>query len=137
MKPCTKCGQDKPFIEYYKDSKIKNGHYGECKACIKKRSTQWKLNNPEQVRESQLKNLYGITAQEYNTLIEDQSGRCAICSKDFQSSKHTHLDHCHLTGKIRGILCSNCNRGIGLLKDSVQILENAVQYLNQHSTEEQ
>ena len=133
MKPCTKCGEDKPFIEYYKDSKVKDGHYNECKSCIKKRTAQWKRDNPEQAKNTHLKSLYGISSEEYNTLLEKQSGVCAICLTPFKSTRSTHLDHCHTSKKIRGILCANCNRGIGMLKESLQTLENAIHYLKTHS----
>jgi hypothetical protein len=60
---------------------------------------------------------------------EDQNNCCKICEKVFADSVDTCVDHCHTTKKVRGLLCNHCNRAIGLFKESLQSLENAVQYL--------
>jgi hypothetical protein len=88
---------------------------------------------------------YGVTREQYDAMVEEQGGRCKVCGTD-QPSTHprkTHwcVDHCHTTGRVRGLLCDNCNRGIGLLKDCPEVLSRAaaylrgtpdVEYLNQH-----
>lgn len=74
-----------------------------------------------------LMRFYNITKEEYNKLFEKQTGRCAIC---FSESKiKLSVDHCHKTGRVRGLLCRKCNLGIGFLKDSVEFLNKAIKYL--------
>jgi len=97
---------------------------------------RWRRMNPESyrisARKSELKRRHGITLEEYDRMFQEQRGRCQICkNKGAGTSKYYPLDidHCHLTGKIRGLLCGLCNRGIGQLKDSPAILRAAVAYL--------
>ena len=70
----------------------------------------------------------GITPEQYNTLLQKQNGVCAICKQT--CSRALAADHCHTTGKVRGLLCNNCNRGLGHFKDSRELLETASAYLN-------
>jgi hypothetical protein len=79
---------------------------------------------------------YGITPDEFTLQMERQGWRCAICRKLFVMDKekyngpeYPHVDHDHLTGEVRGILCSSCNQGIGKLQDDVEILKRAAKYL--------
>lgn len=81
----------------------------------------------------------GVTVDEYYTMLKKQKGLCAICKKQESSSpgkkskwtntQRLSVDHCHKTKKVRGLLCSNCNRGIGYLKDDIKILSKAISYL--------
>ena len=79
----------------------------------------------------QLKRNYGISLDEYHELVKQQNGVCAICKSPPPEGrkKRLSIDHCHDTGVVRGLLCDNCNRSLGLLKDSIDVLENAIQYL--------
>jgi len=72
---------------------------------------------------------YGISLEGYNKRIEQQQGICPICNRLLDMGKNTHVDHNHNTGKIRGILCSDCNHAIGLLRDSIPAFKNAIKYL--------
>lgn len=80
---------------------------------------------------SLLKSKFGITEETYNQILIRQGNRCAICGS-YQVSKRLAVDHNHSTGKVRGLLCVNCNLGIGSLKEDRQILENAIEYLELH-----
>jgi hypothetical protein len=71
---------------------------------------------------------YNITFDEYSALLEGQNSCCAICKKK-PTNKHLAVDHCHKTGKIRGLLCNSCNRAIGLMKDDITLLKNSIKYL--------
>ena len=71
---------------------------------------------------------YGITLQEYNSLLEKQNHRCAICYQ--KDSRRLGVDHCHITKRIRGLLCTKCNRAVGLLKDDPKICRTASRYLS-------
>jgi len=74
--------------------------------------------------------MFGVSEDDYNELFKNQSGGCAICGKhQNELSRSLCVDHCHDTGKIRGLLCSDCNVGIGRLKDSLENLKNAIEYL--------
>jgi len=78
---------------------------------------------------------FGITTKDYDKMLLEQQMRCAVCqgtSTGDKRSKNFHVDHCHTTGKIRGLLCSACNKGLGLFTDSQDKLENAIKYLQKH-----
>ena len=84
--------------------------------------------------ESWLKCRYGITADEYWALYESQGGKCRICGTTDGTRKDSKLlsvDHCHATGKIRGLLCTRCNAGLGHFQDNPVLLESALAYLRQ------
>jgi len=78
-------------------------------------------------RKAILKYRYGITPEDFEVLFFKQNGKCAICRVEYHLTMH--IDHDHVTGKVRGLLCNNCNRGLGHFKDSYQTLANAIQYL--------
>lgn len=99
------------------------------------RRTQSKLDDPQRWKDYKTKALlkrYGLTPESYIDLLTAQGGRCAICQRtDPGCSRHARLavDHCHTTGKVRGLLCNGCNRGIGFLMDNPTILRAAADYL--------
>jgi hypothetical protein len=72
---------------------------------------------------------YGLTTEGFQALLASQGGGCAICETPIIGKGEAHIDHCHDTKKVRGLLCIKCNRGIGLLQDSVDILKKAISYL--------
>lgn len=94
-----------------------------------------RLTNPEDFRrwqrDSYVRTKYGIETADYELLLAQQGGRCAICGTDNpgKNKKFWSIDHDHETGQVRGLLCSSCNRGIGLLGDNVERLEAALSYL--------
>jgi hypothetical protein len=78
-----------------------------------------------------IRNQYGITLAEYNTMLEAQDYKCAICgNEDEVEGRRLAIDHCHTTGKVRGLLCGKCNRGLGLFYDNEELLQSAIKYLN-------
>lgn len=82
----------------------------------------------QRYEEYRLKVRYGITTAEYWNLVAEQKGVCAICGKS--DGKKLHIDHDHKTNKVRGLLCGNCNKGLGLFKDDVSLLDKAIKYLD-------
>lgn len=85
-----------------------------------------------------LKRYYGMSREEYNAMLAEQDGKCAICKNEETAifkgrPKELHVDHCHETGKIRGLLCGCCNGGLGLFKDNVDTILAAIRYLKFHS----
>lgn len=121
---CIGCKEVKSITDYFSDASRKRGFSQRCKACDTERAKY-----PRKVH--QLFALYGLTIEDHIKMIDNQSNKCLICSIDFATlnSKHVHVDHCHETGKIRGILCKNCNHGIGNFKDNLLFLQNAITYL--------
>lgn len=86
---------------------------------------------------SHLKRSYGLTLEEFDVMLTTQGGRCALCDGLFtelaprRNRQTIHVDHDHATGKVRGLLCVNCNLGIGYFGESVAKLQRAIRYLNQ------
>lgn len=72
---------------------------------------------------------YGITLEEKQARIKRQGDVCGLCREPFKSAKDTHVDHCHTTWVVRGILCFNCNHGLGAFRDREDLLKDAVHYL--------
>jgi hypothetical protein len=80
-----------------------------------------------------IRRVYGITLKEYDALLQEQDGVCAICKKvDDVLDRKLSVDHDHKTGKVRGLLCTHCNTGIGQLKESLELLLVAAEYLKKH-----
>lgn len=82
-------------------------------------------------RNLNLQHSYGITSERYDAMLHDQHGVCAICGKA-ERSKPLSVDHDHETGFIRGLLCQNCNTGLGMFNDSIRLLAGAIVYLQDH-----
>lgn len=152
MKYCSRCAQDKPGTEFYKKS-LPNGGYSlrsYCKSCGKAERDAWRKASPkdnernkeynrthaEEIRGKKLVKNYwpSLTWQqaiaEWNRLFTLQDGLCAFG----HASDTLHVDHCHTTGKVRGLLCYNCNSGIGRFKDNVEVMQKAIEYLNRSKT---
>lgn len=89
-----------------------------------------KKRTPEYKRHYQYKRAYGITLEAYNALHEKQNGLCAICARPERERKVLSLDHDHDTGEIRGLLCSNCNKGLGFFDDNAALVRAAHEYLS-------
>ena len=118
MQKCSKCCEQKPFSMFYKN---KDKPRKDCKVCHEKTKMKSKVG------------AYGLTLIQYSGMFVKQNNCCAICNKEFVSKKHTHIDHCHKTNKVRALLCSGCNTAIGLLKESPENLKSALKYLKKHS----
>lgn len=94
-------------------------------------SAKWQRENPQK-RLGQRLRAYGISVADYERLLAEQGGACAICGRvDSGNAKDTrlHVDHCHATGRVRGLLCTNCNHGLGKFADSPERIERAALYL--------
>lgn len=160
MIKCQSCKKLKIKVEFSKNSSRSNGLNGFCKECMKKYREKnrkeyskynkeykrvnkeilkedrkkYQMSNKEkisdQVRAVKLKRRYGITTQHYDDLLIEQDYKCVICGTEYRCDKRLHVDHDHETGDVRGLLCGECNRGIGMFKDSQKLLKNAINYLN-------
>lgn len=92
-------------------------------------SKRWKDAHPEARRAQNLKKNFGLTIEQYDALLLAQGGTCAICREVCGTGKRLAVDHDHETGEIRGLLCFDCNSGIGKLKDNRALLLRAAEYL--------
>ena len=101
----------------------------------RRRAAIWRKGNPEKVKEytaranrkNNLKKKYSITEDDYQKMLEKQNGLCAICGG--RGKKKLSVDHCHVTKKVRGLLCQRCNVGIGMFKDDTNFMNKAIEYL--------
>lgn len=127
---------DKEYLKkYYRDNKPAAkkrmaAYYQANRDSIIDKSKKAYRRDPEAHWAYMLKYKFGITANQYNAMLEAQKGLCQICGKRPSGRfKRLAVDHCHKTNKIRGLLCSRCNRAIGALEDSSEVLSQAVRYL--------
>ncbi len=116
-----------------KNAEWRKTHRKEC--C--EATARWRANNPEYERRRKLIERYGITPEQYTELLVAQGGCCAICRQQETARHNTSIrvqklavDHCHITGKVRGLLCQDCNRGISKFHDDPILLQKAIDYLS-------
>ena len=131
MKTCTVCNESKPATDYYADKRFKAKLKSECKECHKQQCYKWAQKNKDKKAAYQRKCTFGITMEDYNQFLEDQNSVCAICQQKCGSGNRLSVDHCHNSGKVRGLLCGNCNRALGLFKDNKKFLQKAIDYLGE------
>lgn len=152
-KKCGKCLKVKNVSEFYAraDKKKTDGspvYRFACKSCHTKDGLiryEEKYKGYGRRKSSYtwlLKSKYGLTEEQYTDIIKDQKGLCPICSTEivnvFDEStlkhKSSHVDHCHSSGKVRGVLCHGCNTGLGMFKEDVRTLTKAARYLHKWTT---
>jgi len=160
MKECKVCKQQLPDEKFnitrhtLKGEIVKEYRDSTCMVCRRKKhlenpkkrevhrkgSKNWYQKNPEKAKSQRLKR-YGITYEQYNELREKQNYCCASCGRHESVVEQGRakgaetalcVDHCHSTGKVRGLLCTNCNTLIGKAKDDIETLNKAIQYLKEH-----
>ena len=140
-KICSLCKIEKPLEEFHNSSKSKDGKKSSCKSCRNEDSRKWNSKNKQRKAETarwwSKKNKYGITKDDYISLLTKQQGCCAICNSKSEDNMHGHLyvDHCHKTGVVRGLLCYDCNTLLGMSKDSPEVLLSAINYLKEVNME--
>ncbi|WLW38395.1 hypothetical protein OCLPNDPH_00020 [Escherichia phage Zappy] len=142
MRTCSRCGSTKESTEFRKTN-------GWCISCAREdnRSRYHRNKGTEageahrlSARKSWLKKAYGLTLEEYDTMFDSQKGRCAICSDiifkhgSIESKNNVaHVDHCHDSGSVRGLLCGTCNSALGKFGDKVAVLRAAITYLEKYN----
>ncbi len=154
IKICFTCGKPKALFDFYKSSYwvsnkgnpvVKYAVHRNCKICERKQTTS-KRTSPAKTRQPRpimsfedtqiakrnnlLKRKYGITLDRYNEFLERQNGGCAICGEP-PTTQILVVDHCHKSGKIRGLLCHKHNSAIGFLNDSPELIKKANEYLGE------
>ena len=140
MKICNKCHIEQPIENYYTQTgaRTKLGYRRPtCKSCVNKDSIKWSKENKDKVkqyrRKAKLKQKYGISLNQYEEMKLAQNNKCAICNEEHER-RPLNVDHCHTTGKIRGLLCDKCNMALGLLKDSLELIDSLKRYLHAHTS---
>lgn len=139
---CTKCKQAKLLTDFHTVSKNSERRRSICKLCHNKiyrdnyrknpekyrKYTNSKPYRPELKRKANLKT-FGLTIQQYEEMLQQQNGVCAICLETCTSGKRLAVDHCHATGKVRQLLCRRCNQSMGKFNDDPILLQKVVDYL--------
>ena len=120
-KKCSGCAEVLPASHFHVRRDRGNGKalQSKCKQCTSKIFKQWSDKNPGSSRKRNLKKKYGIDEETYFKMLEDQGGGCGICGSTesgWKTSPWLHVDHCHTSGTIRGLLCHQCNIMIGCLE---------------------
>lgn len=110
-----------------KDKLAKKKYYEKTKDKFREREKKWRQENPDKSYDTALKYKYGITLEFVNKLKVKQNNKCKLCEKETKLL----VDHCHTTGKIRGLLCNKCNVALGSFKDNIEVLQKAIDYLKQ------
>jgi hypothetical protein len=135
MLVCSTCNKKKEESFFYKRDDRPKGYTSSCKECrSKKIRDAW---TPRKQSAYKLKANYGLTVDEYKSMLAEQNNVCAICKKPETAKsnggyiKSLAVDHCHSTGEVRGLLCHHCNTGLGKFKDDIELLKSAIEYLKE------
>ena len=140
LKRCTQCKEEKDLLAFYNSKASKDGKSYRCKDCDKVAGIAYRKRHKERDRRNRRNTSrrikYGLTPEVYDQMLKDQNGKCPICQKQLREgwTKNHHknracIDHCHKTNKVRGILCTMCNKGLGLLGDDLEGIIRAKRYL--------
>lgn len=139
VKVCCRCKTERPIGHFRRDKTAPEWRKTACIECV----TAGELNHPERVdhmRRYHLAHKYGLDLDDVAEMLEDQGGKCLICSVDLDfanrasQKKRAHIDHCHASGKVRGILCGVCNAKLGTV-ESPGFLVKALAYLKKHGVD--
>lgn len=149
FKRCCSCKEAKPRAAFYPSKSTFDGIQSSCRECQKANrkkwaaknkqvasgyARRWRERNPRAAKDHKLRSTYGVPLGTYDRLLAEQGGKCAICGTDTPGGRGDfHVDHCHETGKVRGLLCRSCNVGIGHFNHSKEALVSAARYLSEGS----
>lgn len=140
-KKCTKCLRFLDIKKFSVGRAYRGGYRSRCKSCRAKYQKEHRGTgelSPKQIRNKSsdynrlIQRKYGINIKQKNKILKNQNNRCAVCKSLFinnEKCRSDHIDHCHKTGMVRGILCRSCNLGLGLFRDNTEFLETAIKYL--------
>lgn len=147
MKTCTHCKTEKPPEAFHQRLDTKDGRAARCRDCDRKKVAEYRERNRDAIRTRQraayradptkhqqrgLRRKYGLSLIEVQTMIVAQSGRCAICAE----VAALNVDHCHVTGRVRALLCAQCNTALGLAHESPERPRALAVYLEKHNSKE-
>lgn len=137
MRLCSSCKELRPNTAFLVRYNRKRGklYPTACDVCRRQARKRYRASNPRVIksveRASKLKQRYGLTPEGYKHLLCSQDSKCAICrsANPGGTKRNFHVDHCHVTKRVRGLLCDKCNRGLGFFNDDVNVLARAVDYM--------
>lgn len=113
---------------------IKKRYRDTNRRSLRVKGREYYYDNVDRFRNNTLKSKYNLTLEQYNEILEKQRGMCAICETDkCKSGRYFTVDHSHKTSKVRGLLCGNCNSGLGMFSDNIDFLKRAISYLEKYS----
>jgi len=129
-KECTKA-RKAAYLKAHpdRDKATRKAHYEKNRARRVAESCTWQAANKGRVRTNYLKRNYKLSTEQYDAMLKGQGYQCACCRVTFSEDQKPAVDHCHKTGKVRGLLCANCNRAIGLLYDNPETMLRLADYL--------
>lgn len=134
LKACSKCKLKKSRDHYHVDRSMSTGYSSVCAEC--RREKRKLVSNDAKRRDYNLQYKYGVTKEWFDEMLVYQDFGCAVCDKKFTGEEYGHkamvVDHSHDTGAPRGLLCRVCNLGLGKFRDSEELLQNAIKYLQSH-----
>jgi hypothetical protein len=139
MKRCSRCKIEKPLSDFHNVKTGKFGRHHYCKSCASAHKKQAYNSYSEKQYHYNLRSCYNLTHDELMFMYESQNKQCKICGDVYEKvSKHggLHIDHCHSSGKVRGLLCARCNVLLGTCKDDIVILQEAINYLQSQKKNE-
>ena len=131
---CSTCKELKYLKDFSKHRGRPDGHHPQCKECRSKYvpSTEAKERHKVYLKQWNRFKTSGFTQEDFDNKLKEQDYKCAICKTTDSGSMDFHADHDHKTGQKRGVLCHKCNTGLGLLKDDIDVLCAAIDYLNRY-----
>lgn len=151
-KICSVCKEEKPLSDFYPAPRYKFGVTARCRPCTMEATNTWRAANAEKTRESakrhyykdherskelqrkrKMRSQYGLEPEEFDQMLVDQDGVCAVCGGVQSNGRRLAIDHNHETGEVRGLLCDSCNHGLGNFRDDPHLMKTAIKYLRRTS----
>lgn len=143
---CTRCNEFKSWDRFSSKNSKRNKDSDKlhqikqpcCKDCAVEDTRKWRESQSvERLKDLYYRRLYGMGLDEFNTRLAKQAGKCKICARELAleglTGDRVVVDHCHTTGQVRGLLCNECNRGLGYFRDNTDALIQAARYLTEHA----
>lgn len=134
-KVCLHCKTEKTIEEFPVDKRRSDGRRSHCNECNVKLAMTYQSENLQGHRDRTRKYRYGLTAVEFEQMVINQDGVCAICLKLPKGDKVLSVDHCHQTEKVRELLCGTCNSILGFASEDAELLQRAIEYLKRHHSD--
>lgn len=125
-KRCSRCGLVQTLKHFHKRDDSADGYRGQCIKCLSN------AGKNASDRRRHLKKFFGLTPEHYDLMLAKQGACCAICHGVNDNGHRLSVDHCHKTNKVRGLLCSECNHGLGRFQDDIPRLKAAINYLKEN-----
>lgn len=132
-KVCIHCKIDKPVTDFYPHKRMRDGRLSVCAPCKVIQADTWRRNNVERFNETRYRRdvlqKYGVTPEQYDAMVEASDGRCPGCGREVRLV----VDHDHSTGKVRELICRDCNLALGHADDDPVRLRALADYLERHA----